>query len=130
MGGRGDGRNRDHDLVGDEELLVGQPPAGREAVTLGTPPLLMLPAEGSALGAQPTARAGAPVETVDRLRRWRLETARAAGIPAYVVFHDSTLTAIAAARPASLDELLRVPGVGDAKLRKYGEEVLEVLRTL
>jgi len=112
-----------------EYPVVELTPAGREAVTRGTPPLLMLPPEGSAVGGQPTAHAGAPVETVDRLRRWRLETARAAGIPAYVVFHDSTLTAIAAARPASLDELLRVPGVGDAKLRKYGEEVLEVLRT-
>ena len=113
-----------------EYPVVELTPAGREAVKRGSPPLLMLPAEASALGGQPTAGAGAPVETVDRLRRWRLETARAAGIPAYVVFHDSTLTAIAAARPASLDELLRVPGVGEAKLRKYGEEVLEVLRTL
>src|SRR3989442_87025 len=75
------------------------------------------------------ARTGVPAETLDRLRRWRLETARAAGVPAYVVFHDSTLTAIAVARPASLSALLRVPGVGDAKLRRYGEEVLEVLRT-
>jgi ATP-dependent DNA helicase RecQ len=45
-----------------------------------------------------------------------------------VVFHDSTLNAIAAARPASLAELLRVSGVGESKLRKYGEEVLEVLK--
>jgi DNA helicase-2/ATP-dependent DNA helicase PcrA len=66
---------------------------------------------------------------VDRLRQWRLETARATRVPAFVVFHDTTLTAIAAARPATLAELLRVPGVGDSKLRKYGEEVLEVLRT-
>jgi superfamily II DNA helicase RecQ len=65
---------------------------------------------------------------LDRLRRWRLETARASGVPAFVVFHDSTLTAIAAARPSSLADLLRVSGVGDSKLRKYGEEVLEVLR--
>lgn len=113
-----------------EYPVVELTPAGREAVTRGTPPVLMLPAEASALGGQAIARADAPVETVDRLRRWRLETARAAGIPAYVVFHDSTLTAIAAARPASLADLLRVPGVGDAKLRKYGEQVLEVLRTL
>jgi ATP-dependent DNA helicase RecQ len=50
-------------------------------------------------------------------------------VPAYVVFHDSTLAAVAAARPANLTELLRVPGVGDAKLRKDGQEVLELLRT-
>jgi ATP-dependent DNA helicase RecQ len=65
---------------------------------------------------------------MDRLRRWRSETARAAGVPAYVVFHDSTLAAIAVAQPTNLSDLLRVTGVGDSKLRKYGEELLEVLR--
>jgi ATP-dependent DNA helicase RecQ len=98
-------------------------------VTLGTAPPLTLPAEVPRLRSGAPTDADAPVELVDRLRRWRLETARASGVPAYVVFHDSTLTAIAAARPASLAELLRVTGVGDSKLRKYGEEVLEVLRT-
>jgi superfamily II DNA helicase RecQ len=43
-----------------------------------------------------------------------------------VVFHDSTLAAIAAAQPKSLGDLLRVSGVGDSKLRKYGEELLEL----
>jgi ATP-dependent DNA helicase RecQ len=103
--------------------------AGREAVSRGTPPVLMLPAEVSRVRSRDAARADVPGETLHRLRRWRLETARAASVPAYVVFHDATLTAIAAAQPASLAELLRVPGVGDSKLRKYGEEVLEVLRT-
>jgi ATP-dependent DNA helicase RecQ len=112
-----------------EYPVVELTPPGREAVTSGTPPQLMLPAEAASLSSQVGARTEAPVETMDRLRRWRLETARAAGIPAYVVFHDSTLSAIAVARPASLAALLRVPGVGDSKLRKYGEEVLDVLRT-
>ena len=103
-----------------EYPVVELTPAGREAISRGTPPPLTLPG---------TARADAPVELLDGLRRWRLETARAAGVPAYVVFHDSTLTAIAAARPTNLTDLLRVPGVGDSKLRKYGEDVLEVLRT-
>ena len=97
--------------------------AGREAVALRTAPPLTLPAEPRSGG--PTS---VPLETLDRLRRWRLETARAAGMPAYVVFHDATLAAIAAARPASLTELLRVSGVGESKLRRYGDEVLEVLR--
>ena len=104
-------------------------PAGREAVTSGTPPRLTLPAEGASLSTQAGTRTDVPVETLDRLRRWRLETARTAGVPAYVVFHDSTLAAIAVARPASLAALLRVPGVGDSKLRKYGEEVLALLRS-
>ena len=103
-------------------------PAGREAMRRGTPPSVMLPAEPSTASRRGTTGADADVETLDRLRRWRLETARAAGVPAYVVFHDSTLTAIAVARPATMAELLRVSGVGDAKLRKYGDEVLEVLR--
>ena len=110
-----------------EYPVVELTPAGREAVTSGTPPQLMLPAAVVIQSSRPGAQGDAPVETMDRLRRWRTETARAASVPAYVVFHDSTLTAIAVARPTSLAELLRVPGVGDSKLRKYGEEVLEIL---
>jgi ATP-dependent DNA helicase RecQ len=97
--------------------------AGRDALGQQTVPVLSLPAEPKRAGL-----ADVPVEMLDRLRRWRLETARASGVPAFVIFHDSTLTAIAAARPSSLADLLRVSGVGDSKLRKYGEEVLEVLR--
>jgi ATP-dependent DNA helicase RecQ len=97
--------------------------AGRGVLASKTIPSLTLPAESTSIGS-----GDVPVETLDRLRRWRLETARAAGVPAYVVFHDTTLGAIASARPTSLAELLRVSGVGEAKLRKYGDEVLEVLR--
>src|SRR6266849_3520898 len=97
--------------------------AGRDALATKTTPSLTLPAESMSV------RSGdAPVETLDRLRHWRLETARAAGVPAYVVFHDTTLAAIASARPTSLAELLRVSGVGESKLRRYGDLVLEVLR--
>jgi ATP-dependent DNA helicase RecQ len=102
--------------------------AGREAMTSGALPRLMLPADPATLGSHAGAPTDVPAEALDRLRRWRLETARAAGVPAYVVFHDSTLNAIAVARPASLSALLRVSGVGDAKLRRYGDEVLDVLR--
>ncbi len=108
-----------------EYPVVELTPAGREAVGRGTPPALTLPATPSQ---HATASGAVSVEAVDRLKRWRLETARSAGVPAYVVFHDATLNAIASAKPASLADLLRVPGVGDSKLRKYGEEVLEVLR--
>jgi ATP-dependent DNA helicase RecQ len=111
-----------------EYPVVELTPAGREAVARGTAPQLMLPAEAPRLSNGATMLGDVPLETLDRLKRWRLETARSAGVPAYVVFHDSTLSAIAVARPASLAELLRVPGVGDSKLRKYGEEVLELMR--
>jgi ATP-dependent DNA helicase RecQ len=98
-------------------------PAGMRAHALGDLPTIPLPADPVARG---VAAAGA--QTLDRLRRWRLETARAAGVPAYVVFPDATLTAIAATRPRTPAELLQVSGVGDTKLRRYGAEVLEILQ--
>jgi DNA helicase-2/ATP-dependent DNA helicase PcrA len=58
------------------------------------------------------------------LKRWRLARARDEGKPPYVVFHDATLAAIAALRPTSEAELGAVPGVGPAKLERYGAEVL------
>jgi len=59
-----------------------------------------------------------------RLRAWRLETANAASVPAFVVFTDATLVALAEARPTTDAELLAVPGVGRAKLERYGADVL------
>jgi DNA helicase-2/ATP-dependent DNA helicase PcrA len=61
------------------------------------------------------------------LRSWRLERARADGVPPYVVFHDRTLQAIAQQRPATEDELAEVSGVGATKLERYGSDVLMVL---
>jgi DNA helicase-2/ATP-dependent DNA helicase PcrA len=61
-----------------------------------------------------------------RLREWRLATSREQSVPAYVVFSDATLQAIAAARPASRAELAGVPGVGAVKLDRYGAAVLEL----
>ena len=63
----------------------------------------------------------------EALRARRREIAAAAGLPPYVVFHDSTLRAMAEARPASLHALGRVSGVGAAKLERYGEAFLEVI---
>jgi ATP-dependent DNA helicase RecQ len=61
------------------------------------------------------------------LKRWRLKRAKADGVPAYVVFHNSTLAEVAARRPKTLNELASVPGVGPTKLERYGEEVLAAL---
>ncbi|KRE50301.1 ATP-dependent DNA helicase [Arthrobacter sp. Soil736] len=66
-------------------------------------------------------------QTFNALREWRKEVALSAEVPAFVVFTDATLTAIAEARPASLEELARLAGVGPSKLEKYGEAVLAVL---
>ncbi len=65
--------------------------------------------------------------TFERLRAWRLAVARAAGLPAYVVFTDATLSAIAEREPASQTELAAIAGVGPRKLGLYAEQVLEVL---
>jgi len=61
------------------------------------------------------------------LREWRLERAKADEVPAYVVFHNATLAEIADRQPRTLSELALVPGVGPAKLERYGEEVLAAL---
>ena len=66
-------------------------------------------------------------EGFEALKSWRLERARADEVPAYVVFHNATLEEIASRRPSSLTELAGVPGVGPAKLERYGEEVLATL---
>jgi DNA helicase-2/ATP-dependent DNA helicase PcrA len=61
------------------------------------------------------------------LRAWRKERAQADGVPAYVVFHDRTLEELAARLPRHKGELLDVPGVGPAKVERYGSDVLAVL---
>ena len=63
----------------------------------------------------------------EQLRAWRAAVAKEQGVPAYVIFHDSTLREIAARRPASLAELGTVSGIGENKLTKYGPQVLDVL---
>lgn len=66
-------------------------------------------------------------ETFEALRAWRLQAARETDVPAFVVFTDATLVAIAEARPNSLEKLAELAGVGPAKLDRYGESVLSVL---
>jgi ATP-dependent DNA helicase RecQ len=60
----------------------------------------------------------------ERLRETRRTLAAEAGVPPYVIFHDSTLREIAAARPSSLTELAQVNGVGRTKLERYGDALL------
>lgn len=62
-----------------------------------------------------------------RLRAWRRERATEAGVPAYVVFNDRTLTALAERCPRSRGELLAVEGIGPAKLDQFGEDLLRLL---
>jgi len=64
---------------------------------------------------------------VARLRQWRSAKAREQGVPAYVILHDRTLFEIAAALPESRQALLSVPGIGLAKVQRYGDELLALV---
>jgi ATP-dependent DNA helicase RecQ len=69
----------------------------------------------------------ADASTFERLRAWRASVAKEQGMPAYVIFHDATLRAIAALNPKTLGELGTVSGVGQNKLTKFGQQVLDTL---
>ena len=85
---------------------------------------------------------GAPLPDTDRvlsaveenifeeLKEWRQEEASAQGVPAYIVFGNKTLKAIAIMRPTTYSELEKVPGVGPAKLEAYGDDLLKLIQKL
>ena len=77
-------------------------------------------------------RERAPVDALhsplfERLRAWRATTAQKRNVPAYVIFHDTTLRDIASLRPENLEALGRVVGIGERKLEAYGTEVLKIV---
>jgi ATP-dependent DNA helicase RecQ len=82
---------------------------------------------GQAVGAGPPL-SDAQQALFDRLRATRTELAKAQGVPPYVVFHDSTLTALAREKPQTLDAFAATPGVGARKVERYAEAFLDVLR--
>ena len=71
----------------------------------------------------PAAAAG----LFETLRAWRAAAAKEQGVPAYVVFHDATLRQIAAQAPRTLTDLSEISGVGQAKLARYGQQILDTL---
>ena len=83
-------------------------------------------------GAAATAPDGKPLslaerDCLDALKAWRAEVAREHNLPAFVIFHDATLRAIAALKPRTLADLEGVPGIGQKKRDAYGQEVLRVV---
>ena len=62
-----------------------------------------------------------------KLKSWRLFKAKESQLPPYIILHDSTLQAIASVRPLSIEELEQIPGIGEHKLNKYGEDILNVV---
>ena len=94
---------------------------GEQSVIIAIPPAKVRKARSDRA---PTG----PVDPLfEALRAWRRDTAKEAGIPPYVIFHDSTLRAVVFARPSSLAELGRIEGVGETKLARYGEPLLAAL---
>jgi ATP-dependent DNA helicase RecQ len=83
------------------------------------------PAGAVAAGAADLTEAAAAV--FGELRAWRAAAAKEQGVPAYVIFHDATLRQIAAEAPSTLAELATVSGVGENKLAKYGQQILDLL---
>jgi ATP-dependent DNA helicase RecQ len=82
-----------------------------------------------------SAGAGAPIAELspaaasvfERLRAWRAATAKEQGVPAYVIFHDATLRQIAAQPPTTLTDLGGISGIGENKLARYGQQILDTL---
>lgn len=75
----------------------------------------------------PSADTVAPdADLVERLKAWRLETARTKKVPAYVILHDATIETIAGIRPQTETQLASIPGIGPAKLETYGDAILEL----
>lgn len=109
------GRTRASPFVAE---LQGRLDVGRAGPTGPKPP----PRQSAADGLD-----GDGTRAFEALRAWRLERARADGVPPYVVFHDRTLAEIARERPRTRTGLFAIDGVGPAKLDRYAEEVLTVL---
>lgn len=110
-------------LKGEREVLLRESvsqPAGRARRERGSK---ATPAVAAALDSGGQQRFAA-------LKAWRAEVARAHNLPAYVIFHDATLAAIAALDPRSPEELAGVSGIGVKKLETYGPGVLDVLQAL
>jgi ATP-dependent DNA helicase RecQ len=104
-------------LKGERSLSLRTDPPARERRSrrnaTGAPVASELPAEAAA--------------RFEALRAWRAEAARAQNVPAYVIFHDSTLRQIALVEPRDIDALSTISGVGAGKLERYGSSVLEAL---
>ncbi|CAM5280650.1 ATP-dependent DNA helicase RecQ [Aquamicrobium terrae] len=121
----------DVDLAGHGGLSIA--PAGR--AFLRDKPTLMLrvpPAARARRGKAERRPTQSAVVEADRdlfeaLRQKRLEIARAQNVPPYVIFHDKTLIELAATRPATRATMANVPGVGQAKLDRYGATFLAVI---
>ncbi|WP_313316245.1 HRDC domain-containing protein, partial [Pulveribacter sp.] len=103
---------------------------GEQAVQLREATAQAAPKRSRRAAAPPVAAANLDQDGQVRfinLKAWRAEVAREHNLPAYVIFHDATLAAIAERNPTSLQDLQGISGMGTKKLEAYGAEVLRVI---
>jgi ATP-dependent DNA helicase RecQ len=113
---------------GSRAVLRGETPVRlRESVSLPAAPRAARRAVAKAAPAVAAGLTDAGQARFAALKAWRAEVARAHNLPAYVIFHDATLAAVAALAPRTLDDLQGISGMGAKKLDAYGAEVLRVL---
>jgi len=98
---------------------------GERTVSLRRDPVKTGRTRSSRTPAAPLPDGVAPI--FEQLRAWRGAAAKEQGVPAYVIFHDATLREIATRRPTSLAELGQISGIGEAKLARHGQAVLDAL---
>ena len=107
--------------------LTEPPDPNAPAPTAPTRPVRAVGGSSKATRDVPEANSIEEAQIRERLRTWRTETSKAAGMPAYVVFNDATLYAIADQRPLSEDDLLDIAGIGPVKVERYGAAVIEII---
>ena len=101
--------------------------AGRRAVSLRAEPEPTSRVRAGKRSATPSMLTPADTAVFERLRLWRSEQAKEQGVPAYVIFTDATLRALAQARPATREELVGITGIGESKRERFGEAVIAIL---
>jgi ATP-dependent DNA helicase RecQ len=114
----------DHDAFGALRLTEASRPVlkGEQAVEMRRPSI-----RKKKVRQRPQTTSDDPL--LARLKAWRTEQARSQSVPPYVVFHDATLSAIAAVQPRDLGGLSTIPGIGARKLERYGPSLLELLNS-
>ncbi|HEY9446088.1 MAG TPA: RQC domain-containing protein, partial [Burkholderiales bacterium] len=120
----------DHDAYGALRLTESARPVlkGGQRVEMRRAAARGIKARVARPAASATAVHDVDADLLAQLKQWRAGEARLQSVPAYVVFHDSTLAAIAAARPQDLDALSAIAGIGVKKLERYGPALLALLR--
>ncbi|WP_372440418.1 DNA helicase RecQ [Actinokineospora baliensis] len=112
---------------GSDEVLF----QGRKVMMRREPEKVARAAGGSRAAKAPAVEMSAEAAPVfEALRAWRAASAKEQGVPAYVIFHDATLRQIAAVRPRQLSDLAGISGIGESKLGRYGQQILDTVAEL